>query len=398
LVTTSTRLTTLEGRVTKAESAISALTGRVSKLEQDVTTLSVLMGGIGSSTSPFVNTSAGLASAIVSGYDTGVIVTPGSSPTLIQGFGARALQATGSGTWTVSNTNTGTGAGTFLGGLAAIAAGTHHILVFSIDGTFVVPNQVNQYSNASNFIIDGRGRSITLTGGNIKFSNCDHFAVVNIRHRGGWNGVQDADNFTIVESDNYAFVNCSISGGYDEGLSSTRGSSYWTVQDCLFGPGESQSASAIWDYPPDGVNNHNFGSLNYGHTIGSNGPGSFIRCAWVAKNYRNPKIGYRNDGNSTPDPGPITGDIINNVVVVSNYAVTADTGAKVNNMSPYTSGNARANESINGGVIGTSFAVESFARSGITILSSDGARAYAKANAGTTPRDAFDTTLLARIP
>jgi len=179
----------------------------------------------------------------------------------------------------------------------------------------------------------------------------------------------------------------SVSGSYDEGISSTRGCYNYTLQDCLFGPG--------------GASDHNFGSLNYGHTADWNGPGSFVRNVWVQKDYRNPKLGYRGDSGdgspneTAPDPNPITYDCVNNITIDCNYGMTAERGAKVRNTNEYTYSQTNATEAITGASIGN-FPVPTWAA--VTAMSSTDAKNYAKTHAGCLPHDSYDTALLAQIP
>jgi hypothetical protein len=308
------------------------------------------------------------------------LVTPPPPPVpgalTIAGFGARALASLGTGSYVVS-TLAGTGAGSFPGALAWLNAGNSGRVTFSVDGTIDLGAQV-RYVTAHDFLIDGRGRSITFTGGTVYFRDSQRFAVVNVRHRGGWSGGQAADNWTNVHCSDFAYLNCSASGSYDEGISSTGDCRNYSLVDCLFGPG--------------GAADHNYGSLNYGWTANRNGPGSFIRNVWVQKDYRNPKAGYRNDsGDTSLDPAPITYDVVNNIAVDCNYGLTAEYGAKVNDRSPYNLRNTNGPKAQTGAVIG-SFPVPSWAD--VQVMSPTAARDYAKANSGALPHDAFDAKLL----
>ena len=330
---------------------------------------------------------------------TALTIRMGTTPGLpsIVGFGANALSTLGAGSYVVSSTASGTGAGTWGGAWAWLAADNEGTVTFSVGGTFPVPNQVNEITGKSNFLIDGRSApspGVTLSGGCLKFNTCDHFAVVNVRHQGGWSGSQDADCFTQVTCSDFAFANVSTRGHYDEGLSSTINCVNYTLQDCLFGIGEGGAAGDAWDSVA-----HNYASLNYGGTANMNGPGSFIRCTFVDKDYRNPKVGYHNDegvGFNTLTSEPITGDIVNNVTINCNYAITADYGAKVNNINQYDYNSVSGNEAINGAVIGTSYTVPGWAQ--VTPMTATDAKNYAKTNAGCLPHDTFDTTILAEIP
>jgi hypothetical protein len=314
-----------------------------------------------------------------------------TSPDLvIEGFGSDALTGLGAGSYVVSSTASGTGAGTWGGAWAWLAAGNQGTITFAIDGTFPVPAQVNTLTGKSHFMIDGRGRSVDLSGGCLKFSSCHHFAVVNVAHTGGWDGGQNADNFTNVSSNNFAYVNVSTRNGFDEGISSTINCMNYTLQDCLFGIGETGSAG-----DPYTSVIHNFGSLNYGGTAGVNGPGSFIRCTWIDKDYRNPKCAYRNDGNSTPDPGAITYHVVNNVAVGCNYGLSVELGAKVRSEGNYYQACNNGDYAETGGTIG-SYTVPGWAQVS-SVLSAAAAATYAKTHAGRLPHDAFDTTILAEI-
>ena len=179
-----------------------------------------------------------------------------------------------------------------------------------------------------------------------------------------------------------------MSGSYDEGISSTRDCANYSLIDCLTGPGGDPS--------------HNFGSLNYGHTADRNGPGSFVRCGWINKDYRNPKLGYRGDNSdtglgteTTPSPNAIDYDVTNNVTVGCNYGMTAERGARVRNTNEYTYNQSNATEAITGASIGD-YPVPSWAQ--VTALTPTEAKDYVKTFGGCLPHDAFDTALVAEIP
>lgn len=260
------------------------------------------------------------------------------------------------------------------------------LITFAVSGTIDLGEVVRTVGGRSAFTLDGGG-DITLVGGPLWFEDCSDFIVRNIRHRGGWDAGQSADNFTNVGCTDFAYANVSASGSYDEGISSTRDCRRYTLQDCLFGEG--------------GDSDHDFGSLNYGHTANRNGPGSFIRNVFIGKDYRNPKLGYRGDAEngspnpSAPDPAGITYDVVNNIAVNCNYGLSATNGAKVNNTNPYNSGNSHGNEVITGAVIRTGLPVEAYAV--VAALSPAEAKEYAKTHAGCLPHDSFDTSLLAAL-
>lgn len=314
------------------------------------------------------------------------IAAPSQGLTL-QGFGAHALDNLPPAIYTVSSL-TGTGAGTFIDALAQLNAGFQGTIKFTASGTINLGTQIRLVTGASNFFIDGRGADITFSIGTVWFDTCANFAVANVRHRGGWNAGQSADNFTAVVCNNFAYANISASGSFDEGISSTRNSSNYTLQDCLFGPG--------------GDATHNFGSLNYGHTAFKNGPASFLRNGWSAKDYRNPKCAYHGDpgdgdpSSSTPSPNAIDYDVVNNVAWDCNYALSAVLGAKVNNTNPFNLRVTNPTEVNTGGAIGA-FPVPAFAQ--VAALSPAAARAWVLANGGCNPqaRDAFDINLLSTL-
>ena len=293
-----------------------------------------------------------------------------------------------------------------MGAWAWLNAGNQGTVTFSIDGTFVVPDTVN-YLTASRFFIDARGRSVTLTGGNLYLLDCSNFAIANIRHRGGWNpgiSAQSADNWSLVGCADFYLLQMSASNSYDEGISPTSNCRRYTLDRCLFGPGDGGTASST----ATGVT-HNFASLAYGYTADMNGPGSYILNAFVAKDYRNPKLGYHGDGDqgfsvahySTPSPNAIDYDVVNNVTAVCNIGLSVELGAKANVVGGYDYNSATPTDTGTGGSISTSLPVLAAARVGVSVLSATQARDRVKANdgtgAGAYPRDAFDTTLLARI-
>lgn len=416
MATTAERLASLEGavagirlstRITKAEAALLALSARITGLETDVTQLQVLMGEIGGPASPFVYVTAELAAALASGPGPGVIVSPSlTGLPVLHGFGRYALDGLPATEYIVSSLAGTTDAGTFRGAVAWINAGNKGTVRFTVDGTIPLPNGNTSINSKSNFMFDGRGRSITLTGGPVVLNGeCHHYAFVNLRHAGGFDGGQNADNFTNYGGSNpatlgchdYAFVNVSARGSYDEGISSTEGCWNYTLEDCLFGAGDP---------------NHDYGSLQYGGYHNWNGSrpgvtgtgGSFIRNAFIGKAERNPKLSYRGDAANgspnpnLPDPNPYTYDVINNITVnCSPYSMTVEQGCKTTNVNPYQSGNRNNVVVQTGAVISNSLPIPSFAREGITILSPTAARDNARVNAGCLPHDAFDTTLLSAL-
>lgn len=338
----------------------------------------------------------------------------------IQGYGKDALSSLGTETYTVSNTNT-SGAGSFMGAMAWLNAGHSGTVIITASGSVALPNAVTRVNNASNFLIDGRQGSLTLTGGCLFFYNCHHYAVVNIRHRGGWSPSrdsgavddQDADCFTNGSCHDYAYVNVSFSGWFDEGLDIAYPSYNITVQDCLWGPGGSV---------------HNFGGGIGCFTTKV----SMIRPVYCDVEYRAPRVEYWStnltgysspcwngsnyDGGLPPD---IIVDITNPIwidcpVMVSSY------GRGLNNVrtpDPINSGNGFTGSAKYGsGTYHVSYEVSTGGQSSdfggvnsnplFTVPSANlatgmtlpAARTYAKANSGCLPHDSFDTTQLARIP
>jgi hypothetical protein len=315
-----------------------------------------------------------------------------SLPT-IQGYGAHALDGLPSNVYTVTSTAgyPSTAPGTWGGAEAWLNAGNKGTIKFAVSGTIDLGSSPHIITGRSNFLIDGRGQNITFKGGSLWFDKGDHFAVVNIRHRGGLAQSQDNDDFTNVNSHDFAYVNVSTSGQGDEGLSSTQGSYNYTLQDNLLGPG---------------TPGHNYGSLNYGlpgpngtnNPNANNGPASFIRNTWIGLDYRNPKVAYSDDvAPYEVDPRAISYDIVNNVVVNSTWAVSVHYGAKANITNQYLQNVPNTTDYGANGVVSTSggFPVASYAQ--VTAMTATAAKDYAKTHSGALPHDSFDTNLLSQI-
>jgi hypothetical protein len=315
------------------------------------------------------------------GYTYGAVQPP-TLPSLV-GYGANALSTLSANVITVTNLNT-SGAGSFAAAFAQLDAGTFEGTInftAGLSGAIDLGATVQRLDARANFFIDGRGASITFVGAPLWFEGCHHYVICNVRHRGGWDGGQNADDFTNAgAAHDFAYINVSTSGAGDEGLSSTRGCYNYSLVDCLIGPN---------------IVGHNFGSLNYGGPNGTNGPGSFIRTAFIGLEYRCPKVAFGNDvAPYTLDARAITYDCVNSISVNCVYGLTAEYGAKVNNTNPYTQGNTNPDGAQTNAQIGT-FTVAGFAV--VTALSSAAAAANAKINCGCLPHDAFDIALLAQI-
>lgn len=306
-------------------------------------------------------------------------------PTTV-GFGANALSNLGTAEYEV-NRLSGTGAGSFPAAVAWLNAGNSGRLWFSVNGTIALGNGGASIRGAHDFLVDGRGSDITFTGGSIEVSNgAHHFAFVNLRHRGGGTS---GDNFNAFEGcHDYAWINISASGAYDEGISNTSDCSNYSMLHCVL----------TGDF-----GTHDYGSLNYGWKADRNGQGTFYGNVWVNKTNRCPTLRYRGDpedgspNSSAPDPRAITYDAINNVAVRNTWPLTAYLGAKVNSVNSFNSGNGHTETAGSGAVIRTDFPVPPWAREGIVIRSPADARTYALANAGCRPLDSRDQTKLALV-
>jgi len=299
------------------------------------------------------------------------------SPPEIEGYGRYALDSLGTRTATVTDS------ATFLAAFAALGS-TVDIMRFSGTVNIDLGAVVRTLTSRSNFLIDGTGANVTITNGCIFFDACDHFAVVNVRNRANWDPVEEnvGDGFTNYGCHDYYYSHVSASHAIDEQISSTNGCYNFSFIDCLIGRGIDPVVT--------------YGYLSYGYEVEWNGPGSFIRTAFINSDTRNPQIGYRGVSSSTtPDPRPITYDLVNRIVVNANWCLIATLGAKVNDTNPYDYNNSKAPSAINGGVIG-SFPVADWAQ--VTALSPSAAVANAKTNCGCLPHDAYDIALLAEIP
>jgi hypothetical protein len=213
--------------------------------------------------------------------------TPTGLPA-VQGFGRNALVSLGTESYVISSTASGSGAGTLGGALAWAAAGHQGTVTWAIDGTFTLPDQINRYNNASNVFFDARNHSVAIQGGCLALggtspsSNWNHFTFANVAFTGGWNGGQDADCVTICGGSDYAFVNCSFRGFYDESLDIAYPSHHITVQDCLFGPGGPPLGNARRDHSFAG------GIGCYTYAV------SHVRSTFIDPNYRTPRVDYWN--------------------------------------------------------------------------------------------------------
>lgn len=312
---------------------------------------------------------------------------------LIEGFGKDCLVGLGTGTYVVSSLASGTAAGTFGGALNWLRNGNKGTITFSVNGTIPVGvYPAGRIEGCSNFFIDGRTANITFTGGPIWFENCHHYAVVNVRHRGGLEQDQSNDDFTNAGGNHdYAYANCSFSGAGDEGCSSTRNSYNFTVQDCLWGAG---------------TIGHNYGSLNGSGTY----QGSFIRCTFLGTIYRCPQV----------ESGVY--DIVNNIMVGptsgESFGVCIFSSGKANVRNSYFQGvTDPVSKDSTGGIYHTGTVLVS--SGAMPAINSPGSVAYtipaanqvtplsvsgvngainrAKNYGGCLPHDSFDTTLLARI-
>lgn len=271
----------------------------------------------------------------------------------------------------------------------------HHLLPKPDVGPIkiVIPNQVNKFASKDKFFLDARGVQVDMAGGCLWFEPCTFFAIANFADRAGWNPAlaggnpQDADGFTFAGgSHDYAFINMSVSGAFDENFSSTRGNYFYTYQDTLCAP--------------TGNPAHNYGSLN-DYLIHE---ASLIRTTWIDMNgsegYRNPKIGYYGDAATGAKPSVITAHIVNRVNVNCFYTLSVESGSWVRDDSPYEQTCDRGRLIQTGGILDPSAPVAAWAMPKIILSPIEAAR-YAKLHSGRIlpdgSHDAFDTSLLAKI-
>jgi len=202
-----------------------------------MTTLSVLMGGIGSSTSPFVNTSAGLASAIVSGYDTTVIVSGGSSASSIEGYGAAATGGTG---YSVVNVTTLANSGA--GSLREALASGNRIVRFTVGGTITLLSSILTIGG-NNITIDGStapGNGITIKGRAIWVNGISNIIFQQLHFRDQEDGTASPyvdDAITIINGATSIVVDhCSFSNQEDGCVDISINCADISIQWNMFGP------------------------------------------------------------------------------------------------------------------------------------------------------------------
>lgn len=291
----------------------------------------------------------------------------------------------------VTNLND-SGAGSFR---AAVAQSNVRV-VFDLSGTIALASQC--YIDGSFVTVAGESApspGITFTGHTIYPRDGAHDIILrNFRHRGGWNGGQDADGITITRGCyNIVVQNVSVAGVYDENLDVWDTCRDITVQDCILGVGADPT--------------HNFSLLigKQSHRV------TVARNIMYGHEYRAPAAGY-DDVGALIEP-TITADVVGNLIVTgvsSGYGPTVYHQGKANvvgnwvdadNPGELTSGGTgyfAANHVVSGSLPssnGGPFSVDAYA-----VIPTPDATAAARAaiaNAGCFPRDATDLAILAAI-
>lgn len=291
------------------------------------------------------------------------------------------------------------------GSLREAVAGSNRRIVFDIGGTINLGSQL--YVTGSNITIDGSTAltpGITLAGHTLYLQGGVHDIVIsNIRHRGGWQGGQDADAITLARGVHAIVLDrLSVSGYFDEAIDLWDNVSDVTISNTIIGPG--------------GDPNHNYANL-----VGKGSSrASIVNVLYFKTTYRNPAIGW-DDATNAAAPG-LTADIAN--ILVWGYTATSGNaygstvyhGGKANLVDSVFRGGPRAAAAISIETNGQLFGSGNSSLDGKSIAPSNVARfpvpGYAslpavpasnvvdqiKAGAGAFPRDTTDAGWLSAIP